>query len=49
MGRLGKLFLLLIGASLFAGAQAQQARQPNFIVIMADDLGMETWVSMARS
>ena len=39
MGRLGKLFLLLIGASLFAGAQAQQARQPNFIVIMADDLG----------
>ena len=39
MGRLGKLFLLLIGAGLFAGAQAKQARQPNFIVIMADDLG----------
>ena len=39
MRRLVKSLLLLVAASLIAGVQAQDAQQPNFIVIMADDLG----------
>lgn len=39
MRQLVALFLLILSASLFPGAHAQQTRQPNFIVIMADDLG----------
>ena len=39
MRRLVKSLLLLVAASLIVSAQAQDARQPNFIVIMADDLG----------
>lgn len=39
MGRYLRLLLLTIVAGLVANAQAQDGRQPNFIVIMADDLG----------
>jgi uncharacterized sulfatase len=39
MRQLVALFLLILSASLFPGVHAQQTRQPNFIVIMADDLG----------
>ena len=39
MRRFVNLLVLLMVASLFASAQAQDSRQPNFIVIMADDLG----------
>lgn len=39
MGRYLRLLLLTIAAGLVANAQAQDGRQPNFIVIMADDLG----------
>ncbi len=39
MRRLVKSLLLLVAASLIVGVQAQDAQQPNFIVIMADDLG----------
>ncbi|PCI80613.1 MAG: arylsulfatase [SAR86 cluster bacterium] len=39
MRRLVKPLLLLVVASLIAGVQAQDTQQPNFIVIMADDLG----------
>lgn len=39
MERLVKLVMLFVVTSLFASVQAQDSRQPNFIVIMADDLG----------
>jgi arylsulfatase A len=39
MRQLVTLFLLILSASLFPGVHAQQTRKPNFIVIMADDLG----------
>lgn len=39
MSRLVRLFTALAAASLFFGAAAQESRRPNFIVIMADDLG----------
>ncbi len=39
MGRVAKLFLAMLATSLSLGAQAQDSRPPNFIVIMADDLG----------
>jgi arylsulfatase A len=39
MRQLVALFLLILSASFFPGVHAQQTRQPNFIVIMADDLG----------
>ncbi len=39
MTRLATLLLLLVTTSLATGVQAQDSRQPNFIVIMADDLG----------
>jgi len=39
MTRLVKLLMLFAATCLFASAQAQDSRQPNFIVIMADDLG----------
>lgn len=34
-----KPLLLLVAVSLLASVQAQDAQQPNFIIIMADDLG----------
>jgi len=37
--RLAKLISVLMVMSLIFGAQAQESRPPNFIVIMADDLG----------
>lgn len=39
MTRLSKLLMLLVGTCFFASAWAQDNQQPNFIVIMADDLG----------
>jgi len=39
MRRLVKPLLLLVAASIIVGVQGQDAPQPNFIVIMADDLG----------
>ena len=39
MGRVVKLILAVMAASLIMTAQAQDSRPPNFIVIMADDLG----------
>jgi len=39
MRRIFKPFLLLVATSLIASIQAQDMQQPNFIVIMADDLG----------
>ena len=39
MRTLARTLLILMIGSLIAAAQAQESRPPNFIVIMADDLG----------
>ncbi len=39
MERVAKLILTIMAVGLIGGVQAQESRLPNFIVIMADDLG----------